>query len=239
MALVLNQYISDKWYEIYRKNIDKYIDHFGQEVRLLKRTEVTYNLYADIVKDISTATTEKAVISRNPIEFYFTGSPLGFAEDSISSGYFAYFKRSSLVRVDDIIVIESKSVEGDIVLDAFEVSAIKGKRLEQEIIRKFILSPFRDSVSSLYESDSVLIEDEISEINLDHDVASDPGGFSEKYYETTKIIPSPGTENIPTPAFAPGHSEEYFEIYKTSIPDKWKEAFPYDVGKPIDRNSDS
>ena len=238
MSLVLNQYISDEWYEIYRKNIDKYIDHFGQEIRLLKRTEVVYNIYSDIVRDISTATTEKAIISRSPIEFYLTGNPLGVAEDSTSSGYFAYFKRSSLVNVDDIIVIEGKSINGDIVLDAFEVVAIKGKKTEQELIRKFILYPFRDNISSKYEVDEVLTEDTISETNNDRDIASDPGGFSEKYYETEKILSSPGTENISTPVFIPSQSEEYYEIYKIQVPDNWKEAFPYDVGKPVDINTE-
>ena len=58
--LQLNQYISDKWYDIYRSNIDTYIAHFGQDVRLLKRTETTYNQYSDIIRDVAIATTVPA-----------------------------------------------------------------------------------------------------------------------------------------------------------------------------------
>jgi hypothetical protein len=237
--LVLNQYIPDIWYDIYRKRIDEYINHFGQEVRMLKRTETTYNIYSDIVRDVSVATTVTAIINRTPIESFFAGPPLIYPEEEMISGYFAYFKRDSLVRVDDIIIIEGKSIEGDVELDAFEVVAIKGKRLEQEFIRKYILSPFRDRSSEAYENQSVLTEDELIETHAGDDVVSDPGGFTDKYYDTTKVVPSPGTENFITPSFEPGQAEEYDDVYKIVIPDSWKDGTPYDVGKPVNRNSDS
>lgn len=238
--LVLNQYLPDVWYEAYRSNIDVYIDHFGQEIRLLKRTETQYNIYSDIVRDISTATTEKSIINRSPSESYFLAPPFTYLEESPDTSYFAYFKRSSLVMVDDIVVIESRSVDGDIVLNAFEVSAIKGKRLEQEFIRRFILTPFRDQFSEEYEEASVLTEDEIIEAHLELDVVGDPGGFTDKFYDTKHVAVSPGTENFVTPDASFDESlEDLQETYETRYPENWQEGAPYDVGKPIKRGDNT
>ena len=231
--LALGQYIPDVWYEIHRKNIDAYIDHFGQEVRLLKRTGTKYNLYSDIVSDISIATTEIALIYRTPIESQFLGPPLVYVDEEgeiNSTGFFAYFKRSSLVRVDDILVIEGKSIEGDVVLDAFEVTGIKGKRLEQEFIRKFILNPFTDRSSEAYEDPSVLIDGQIIEAFPGEDVITDPEGFTNDFYATESVVPSPGSENFVTPGSEIDESlEDLQDIYSTKMPSNWIEGKPYDV----------
>ena len=235
--LQLNQYISDKWYDIYRSNIDTYIAHFGQDVRLLKRTETTYNQYSDIIRDVAIAPTVPAIISKNPFENYFFGPPLAYEnEPTISEGYFAYFTRGCLVRTDDIIIIEFKSIEGDVTLEAFEVVAIKGKRLEQEFIRRYFLSPIRDS-NQMFKDNSILTTDEvIQDYSAEHEVDKDPGGWSENYY--TNEIKFPGTEGfIDTQKELEVNKGPYEEIsknlYNTDFPEKWLEGQPYDIGKPI------
>lgn len=238
--LVLSQYLPDIWYETYRKNIDSYINHFGQSVRLLKRTETKYDLYSDIVKDISIATTVKSIISKNPFESFLLSTPITYDNESDLSGYFAYFKRSELVRADDIIVIEIKSVEGDVSLDAFEVVAVKGKRLEQELIRKYVLSPFKDK-SAEYEDTSVLTTDEIvHDSTVTDNVIQDPGGWSDQYYTKDEILSTPGTEGYTTPdrelEVDTGPYEELtkeMEVYNDNFPEDWVEAVPYDIGKPL------
>jgi hypothetical protein len=238
--LVLPQYLPNIWYEIYRRNIDTYIDHFGQSVRLLKRTETKYNLYSDIVKDVSIATTVKTIISKSPFESFFLSPPITYDNEADISGFFAYFKRDSLVRVDDIIIIEIKSIEGDVSLDAFEVVAIKGKRLEQEFIRRYMLSPFRDNSTS-YEDASVLTNNEIThDSTVVDNVIQDPGGWSEEYYTTEEILPTPGTQGYTSPAktleVSTGPYEELTretDIYDSGFPEDWVEETPYDIGKPL------
>lgn len=238
--LQLNQYIPDVWYEVYRRNIDAYIEHFGQNVRLLKRTETRYDLYSDIVKDISVATTVKTIISKSPFESFFLSPPITYDNEIDISGSFAYFARDSLVRVDDIVIIEIKSIEGDVSLDAFEVVAIKGKRLEQEVIRRYMLSPFRDK-SSEYENPSVLTSDEIvHDVTTTDNVIEDPGGWSEEYYTKEEILPTPGTEGYTSPektlTVEVGPYEDLnreLETYNSNFPEDWVEAQPYDIGKPL------
>jgi len=240
--LRLSQYISDKWFTSYRKNLDSFIRHFGQEVRLIKRSSLQYNNYSDLIRSVSTAATEKAIISKRPLESNFMAPPLVYTDDSDSiAEFYAYFQSTSKVRVGDIVVIETKSIENDVVLDAYEVQKIKGKKTEQEYIRRYMLAPMRDSFSSEYEDPSILETTTVVEEHSENDAVKDPGGYTDGYYETEEIVNPPGTEGFVTPEvltetnFGPDPFSP--NPYVTDFPtnNDWYEGRPYDVGKPLTR----
>lgn len=239
--LRLKQYISDNWFQVHKKNLNQYIDHYGQEVRLLKRSQTEFNQYSDVIRSIHTATTEVAVLTKSPLEANFMGPPLIYTEDTDSiSQYFAYFKTTSLVRIGDIVVVETKSLENDVVLDAYIVGTIKGRKTEQEYIRRYLLTPFRDASSSQYEDDSILDTDVIVDEVEDADVNTDSGGFSDDFYETEEIVNAPGTEGFVTPDPGPVMTNfDPYDVYSTEFPDGWIEGRPYDISKPIvNRNTE-
>ena len=232
--LSLYQYLPDAWFTVYRKNLDQYIDHFGQMVRLLKRSQATYNQYSDIISSINIATTESAIVSKNPLESNFMGPPLIYADDTDSlAQYMIYFRSDSLARINDIVVIETKSIEGDVVLDAYEIGLIKGKKTGQEYIRRHILMPFRDVSSSAYEDPSILTTDEIVETHTTTNVLVDSGGFSEDFYNTTDIVPPPGTRGFVTPDLAISITNFSEDPYGTDYPAGWNQDRPYDTGKQL------
>ena len=78
------------------------------------------------------------------------------------------------------------------------------------------------------------------EAHLEADVVGDPGGFTDKFYDTKHVVVSPGTENFVTPDAAFDESlEDLQETYETRYPDNWQEGMPYDTGKPIRRGDNT
>lgn len=192
----LKQYLPDKWYNRQRAYYNTYINRVGQTVKLVRRTNIETNQYHDILFANVDVVNIKAVINRDQVFDSFLGSPLGIVQDEII--LYAYFKLSDKVSAADLIVIESKSSEDVLVRFVYEVTLLKSWNYEQEVLRKYLLTPIRDYRVIMVYTDELLDTNPpdtfgTGVIDLDrlhYDVLANPGKFS---ITTDELYPVSGS----------------------------------------------
>jgi hypothetical protein len=200
----LKKWLPDVWYERQRKCVDHYINYAGQIVKRVRRSDRTYNFYSDLIATGVEVTNVKTMIVRDPLGDPIMGKILGQLEDEVELS--AYFKRSDNVWNGDLIIIELKSLEGELDRDVYEVVLIRTWLYEQETLRKFRLAPLRDgNLKKIYENESIDDNPPTFEgtapgsVQMESaNIMKHPGGFSDSYYggfiensEDTKIYPFP------------------------------------------------
>jgi hypothetical protein len=184
----LKKWLPDRWYERQRKYADHHINYAGQIVKRIRRSDRVYNFYNDLISAGVEVHDIKTMIVRDPLGDPIMGKILGQLEDEVELS--AYFKRSDNVWNGDLIVIELKSVEGELDRDVYEVVLIRTWLYEQEALRKFRLAPIRDGeLKKIYESESLDDNPPTFEGTAPHSVEAEkadimrhPGGFSESYH---------------------------------------------------------
>jgi hypothetical protein len=139
----LKKYLPDLWYARQRSYHDTYIEYTGQVVKHVRRSDVETNQYHDLVFANISVFDIKAVITRMAAVDNFMGTPLGLVQDN-DIELFGYFKNSSGVFAGDLIVIELKSIEEVLKRFVYDVIVIKSWAYEQEVMRKYLLTPVRD-----------------------------------------------------------------------------------------------
>ena len=184
----LKKWLPDRWYERQRRYVSHYINYAGQIVKHIKRSDRVYDFYRDLVSSEVAVTNIKAMIVRDPLGIPFMGKVLGQYEEEVELS--GYFKREDNVETGDLIVIELKSLEGELDRDLYEVVLTRTWLYEQETMRKFKMFPLRDGeLTKLYE-DEAIDENPPDHEGYPHgsleieanDIMKHPGGFSETYY---------------------------------------------------------
>jgi hypothetical protein len=183
----LKKYLPDLWYARQRMYHDVYIDYTGQVVKHVKRSDVETNQYHDLVFANISVSNIKAVITRmSPMDSYM-GDVLGLVQD-YDVEIFGYFKNSSAVIAGDIIVLELKSIEGELKRFVYDIVVLKSWNYEQEVMRKYQLKPVRDYRVIMTYADEGIDENPPttegttlgSAARLEYDILLNPGGFSVK-----------------------------------------------------------
>jgi hypothetical protein len=244
----LKKWLPDKWYERQRKYVDHHINYAGQIVKHVKRVDRVYNFYSDLLAAGVVVVDIKTMIVRDPLGDPIMGKILGQLEDEVELS--AYFKRQDNVEAGDLIVIELKSLEGELDRDVYEVVLVKTWLYEQETMRKFRLHPIRDgNIKKVYEDESVDENPPTFEGTVPHSVEMEksnimrhPGGFSDSYHDpdnhiypfpisaphepdlTTKILKEEAGIELPPEEIDKKEDDERNERYMESIPNPEREG---------------